>query len=103
VQETKNEMNLLRSLFGRMAAALRGRYVLLLEEEIARLRAENRAMMNSLLGTAGLPPVEWPAPPAKVREIPRLRRRSWPQIQAQRAADAVGHSSAASTTAHKGV
>src|SRR4051794_38628478 len=26
--------------------------------EIARLRLENRAMLNSLLGTAGVPPVE---------------------------------------------
>jgi len=32
---------------------LRGRYVELLEEEVARLRAENRALTNSLLGTAG--------------------------------------------------
>jgi hypothetical protein len=36
---------------------LRGRYVLLLEEELARLRAENRALVNSLLGTAGFPPI----------------------------------------------
>ena len=36
---------------GRM---LRGRYVCLLEEEIARLRAENLALLNSLLGTAGV-------------------------------------------------
>jgi hypothetical protein len=56
------------------------RYTRLLEEEVARLRAENRAMMNSLLGTAGVPPVDFPAP--QVKEIPRLRRRSWPQIQA---------------------
>ena len=34
---------------------LRGRYVGLLEAEVARLRAENRALMNSLLGTAGFP------------------------------------------------
>ena len=39
---------------GRM---LRGRYVCLLEEEIARLRAENLALLNSLLGTAGVPPL----------------------------------------------
>ena len=29
----------------------------MLEEEIARLRAENRALVNSLLGTAGFPPI----------------------------------------------
>ena len=31
----------------------------MLEEEVARLRMENRALMNSLLGTAGFPPVEF--------------------------------------------
>jgi hypothetical protein len=64
------------------------RYVRLLEEEVARLRAENRAMMNSLLGTAGIPPVEFPAP-ARLQEIPRLRRRSWQQVQAVREAEAM--------------
>ena len=52
--------------------ALGNRYVCLLEDElarsreesereraeIARLRLENRALLNSLLGTAGVPPVE---------------------------------------------
>jgi hypothetical protein len=33
------------------------RYVRMLEEEVARLRAENRALVNSLLGTAGFPPI----------------------------------------------
>jgi len=41
----------------------RSRYVRTLEEEVSRLRAENRALMNSLLGTAGFPPVEFPEPP----------------------------------------
>jgi hypothetical protein len=45
-----------------------------------RLRGENRALMNSLLGTAGFPPVDFPAP-ATPRELPRTRRRSWHQIQ----------------------
>ena len=31
----------------------RTRYVGMLEGEVARLRAENRALMNSFLGTAG--------------------------------------------------
>jgi hypothetical protein len=62
---------------------LRGRYVGLLEEEVSRLRAENRALMNSLLGTAGFPPVEFPEPP-KPQPLPRLRKRSWHQIQAWR-------------------
>ena len=66
---------------------LQSKYVLLLEEEVARLRAENRALMNSLLGTAGFPPVEFPEAP-KPQPLPRMRKRSWHQIQAWREADA---------------
>jgi hypothetical protein len=62
-----------------------GRYVGLLEADVARLRAENRALMNSLLGTAGFPPVEFPEAP-KPQPLPRLRKRSWHQIQAWRQA-----------------
>jgi hypothetical protein len=62
---------------------LRGGYVGLLEADVARLRAENRALMNSLLGTAGFPPVEFPEAP-KPQSLPRLRKRSWHQIQAWR-------------------
>ena len=61
----------------------RSRYVRTLEEEVSRLRAENRALMNSLLGTAGFPPVEFPEAP-KPQPLPRLRKRSWHQIQAWR-------------------
>jgi hypothetical protein len=71
---------LLQRLFG-------GRYVGLLEGEVARLRAENRALMNSLLGTAGFPPVEFPEAP-KPQALPRLRKRSWHQIQAWKEAEA---------------
>ena len=67
----------------------RSRYVRLLEAEIERgraeverLRAENRALLNSLLGTAGVPPIE--APPAHPAQIAPIRRRSWPQIAAAR-------------------
>jgi len=62
---------------------LQSRYVGLLEGEVTRLRAENRALTNSLLGTAGFPPVDFPAA-AKPQELPRTRRRSWHQIQAWR-------------------
>ncbi len=62
---------------------LQTRYVKLLEEEVSRLRAENRALMNSLLGTAGFPPVEFPEAP-KPQPLPRLRKRSWHQLQAWR-------------------
>ena len=60
---------------------LRGRYVEMLEEEVARLRGENRALLNSLLGTAGFPPVDFPPAQSKPAEFPRLRKRSWHQIQ----------------------
>src|SRR5579871_7047311 len=66
---------------------LNSRYVGLLEGEVERLRAENRALMNSLLGTAGFPPVEFPEPP-KPQPVPRLRKRSWHQIQAWRETEA---------------
>jgi hypothetical protein len=62
---------------------LQSRYVGLLEGEVVRLRAENRALTNSLLGTAGFPPVDFPEMP-KMAELPRPRRRSWHQIQAWR-------------------
>jgi len=66
----------------------RTRYVGLLEEEVTRLRAENRALLNSLLGTAGFPPVEF-VEPVKPVELPRLRRRSWQQTQMKREQDAM--------------
>ena len=74
-----------------MFALLRGifqtRYVGMLEGEVARLRMENRALMNSLLGTAGFPPVEF-AEAVKPAELPRMRRRSWQQIQKLRESEA---------------
>ena len=71
-----------------LARNARSRYVRMMEEEVARLRAENRALTNSLLGTAGFPPVEYPEP-VKPQALPRLRKRSWHQIQAWREAGAV--------------
>jgi len=67
---------------------MRSRYVGLLEGEVTRLRAENRALTNSLLGTAGFPPVEFPAEAAKPQALPPPRRRSWHQIQARRESEA---------------
>jgi hypothetical protein len=66
---------------------LNGRYVGLLEGEVARLRAENRALTNSLLGTAGFPPVDFPEAP-KLQSLTRPRKRSWHQIQAWRETEA---------------
>ena len=41
---------------------LRTRYTRALEEEIARLRGENRALVNSIQGVAGIPPMRAAAP-----------------------------------------
>ncbi len=70
-------------MFEKLKQLWRSNYVRLLEEEVSRLRAENRALMNSLLGTAGFPPVEFPEAP-RPQLLPRLRRRSWHQLQAWR-------------------
>jgi len=67
---------------------LHGRYVGLLEGELVRLRAENRALTNSLLRTAGFPPVDFPEA-AKTQQLSRPRKRSWHQIQARRENEAM--------------
>lgn len=74
-------------MFRFLREIVRSKYVRSLEEDVERLRAENRALMNSLLGTAGFPPVEFPEAP-KPQPLPRLRKRSWHQIQAWRESDA---------------
>jgi len=74
-------------MFEFLAQVVRSKYVRLLEEEVSRLRAENRALTNSLLGTAGFPPVDYPEAP-KPQSLPRLRKRSWHQIQAWRETEA---------------
>src|SRR5579872_4847467 len=77
----------------RLRQGMRSRYVRQLEAQVAReraeierLRAENRALLNSLLGTAGVPPIE--APPAHPAQIAPVRRRSWSQIAAAREIEA---------------
>jgi hypothetical protein len=52
-------------------------YVRMLEEENLRLRIENRAFLNSLLGTVGHAPLG-AGEPGKPVTIPR--KRSWPQL-----------------------
>jgi hypothetical protein len=86
-----------RELINRL---LRTRYVGLLEGEVERLRAENRALTNSLLGTAGISPVDYPAASSQPREIPRARKRSWHQIQAWRESEATRTDSNASLSAN---
>jgi hypothetical protein len=78
-------MSTLQNLISRLAHRLRSRYVRMLEEEVARLRAENRALVNSLLGTAGFPPVtlEQDAP-SRFAGLPPVRRKTWTQIARER-------------------
>ena len=76
-----------RAMLEMLRKAFTTRYVGMLEGEVARLRMENRALMNSLLGTAGFPPVEF-AEAAKPVELPRMRRRSWQQTQRIRESEA---------------
>jgi hypothetical protein len=47
-------------LLSEVRQMFRSRYVRELENEVWRLRGENRAMMNSLLGTVGVPPLQIP-------------------------------------------
>jgi hypothetical protein len=87
-------MNFLNNILDRIANAFHAkpdpRYVQALEEENARLRAENRALLNSLLGTAGIPPLDPQMRPAGPMTAP-TRRRSWPQIAAERESAAARH------------
>jgi hypothetical protein len=68
-----------------LAQHARGRYVRMLEEEVARLRGENRALVNSLLGTAGFPPISLEDDARRgFAALPPVRRRTWTQIARDR-------------------
>jgi hypothetical protein len=74
-----------QTILSRLARHLRGRYVRMLEEEVARLRGENRALVNSLLGTAGFPPISPEDDPKRgAVALPPVRRRTWSQIARER-------------------
>lgn len=106
-------MNLFRELIERIGNALRApfqaitrdahrasfpeHYVRTLEEEVARLRADNRALLNSLLGTAGIPPLEIPGGSATRPAAMPTRRRSWPQIAQSLEANSRGAAAAATS------
>ncbi len=77
------------------------RYTRMLEEEVERLRAENRALINSLLGTAGFPPLELHEGKSAQAAIPRLRRRSWHQIAALREFGAAAKTQVPATAAER--
>ena len=51
----------IREIWRRITAT---RYTRALEAEIGRLRAENRALLNSILGIAGIPPIPVELPDA---------------------------------------
>lgn len=99
-------MTTMKRIWQKCAACMqiRTRYTRSLENEVARLRSENRALVNSILGVAGIPPVRTAAVAAiaeRAREdssvagellssvrvsdsregaVAPLRRRSWQQI-----------------------
>ena len=90
-----------RTMMAWLARRLRSRYVLLLEEEAARLRAENRALVNSLLGTAGFPPISLEEDAKRgVVGLSPVRRRTWTQIAREREM-AAGKSSIGNGAAEK--
>jgi hypothetical protein len=85
VRPALNPMIMWQNILKWVSRNARGRYVRMLEEEVARLRAENRALVNSLLGTAGFPPI---ALDDEVRcgpvALSPVRRRTWTQIARER-------------------
>lgn len=56
------------------------RYVRLLEDEVDRLREENRGLLNSLLTRAGVQPIDRPVMPQVGRRMSRNQR----QVQIER-------------------
>lgn len=58
-------MRAIRDAWRRWSAT---RYSRLVESENARLRAENRALLNSILGIAGVPPIAVVAPDSTASE-----------------------------------
>ena len=59
-----------------MRFRVRRRYTRALEDEVARLRAENWALVNSILGVAGIPPMRMVAVARALRTDPESHVRS---------------------------
>jgi hypothetical protein len=71
------------------------RYTRALEAEVVRLRAENRALLNSILGIAGVPPITVPdsvaignGPPALSGRPSRIQGEASPNTQTPAAGSA---------------
>jgi hypothetical protein len=80
----------------------RSRYVRVLEDEVSRLRNENRALINSVLSIAGLPPLRLEAEIARenhLAEIELKTRRSGAAAQATTMGE-VGRDRTGSPAAH---
>lgn len=90
---------LIRDLWRRIS---RTRYTRSLEAEVARLRVENQALLNSILGIAGVPPILVSQEALKAEQAGEavaptrgnqlasgrvLRRRSWQQVNRMREID----------------
>jgi len=72
-------------MMGWLGQRMRGRYVCALELDVERLRGENRALVNSLLGTAGFPPISLEEDARRgVTAMTPVRRRTWTQIARDR-------------------
>jgi hypothetical protein len=55
------------------------RYTRALEVEVVRLRAENRALLNSILGIAGLPPIVVNSPQIDTEVVGDLQSKKTPE------------------------
>ena len=53
------------------------RYTRWLEGEVDRLRAANQGLMNSLLGTGGIAPIDFERGAPKQQKLPEVKLRQW--------------------------
>ena len=81
---------------------VRTRYTRALEDELARLRAENHALVNSILGVAGIPPMRMVAAnPGKASRQPDTKRPAGRELHAGAARRKTGPAQAADTVARE--